>query len=287
MHRPLVLLRGTLVATAAILAACKTEQQKQPAPPPAPPAPHAFTVHGSDFKFAGPDTVPAGVTTITFVNDGPGFHHLQLVMLDSGKTAKDFEDALKKMKPTDPFPAWAKMASGPNAAMPGSQSVATLDLAAGNYAMICLVDVPDRIPHFAKGMIRPLTVTPSTGAMAAMPKADYTLQATEYTFATTDTIKAGHHTFDVKLQGVQPHEVILFKLVPGKTPKDFGAWAQTYKGPPPVTVAGGVTTTMPGSTVQFTSDITPGDYMLVCLVPDLKDGKPHIAHGMMVPFSVK
>ena len=31
----------------------------------------------------------------------------------------------------------------------------------------------------------------------------------------------------------------------------------------------------------WTVDLKPGTYVLVCFIPDAKDGKPHLAHGMM------
>jgi hypothetical protein len=31
----------------------------------------------------------------------------------------------------------------------------------------------------------------------------------------------------------------------------------------------------------MTLDLVPGDYVLVCYVPDAHDGKPHLAHGMI------
>lgn len=37
----------------------------------------------------------------------------------------------------------------------------------------------------------------------------------------------------------------------------------------------------PGSNTYFDVDLTPGEYILICFVPDAKDGKPHVAHGMM------
>ena len=39
--------------------------------------------------------------------------------------------------------------------------------------------------------------------------------------------------------------------------------------------------------IDLTASFTPGDYTLLCFVPDAKDGKPHIAHGMVKNFTVK
>ena len=41
-----------------------------------------------------------------------------------------------------------------------------------------------------------------------------------------------------------------------------------------------------GAQGSFTADLTPGDYGFICFVPDAKDGKPHLAHGMMRTITV-
>ena len=38
---------------------------------------------------------------------------------------------------------------------------------------------------------------------------------------------------------------------------------------------------------QFTVDLVPGDYALLCFVPDMHDGKPRLMHGMVKPFTVE
>ncbi|HXG70536.1 MAG TPA: hypothetical protein VNJ04_07990 [Gemmatimonadaceae bacterium] len=36
----------------------------------------------------------------------------------------------------------------------------------------------------------------------------------------------------------------------------------------------------------FRVQITPGEYGLICFLPDVKDGKPHFVHGMVNQFTV-
>ena len=282
-------LTTSAVLAVAALAACKTEQKPQPAAPPAPPPPHALTIRAKDFAFTMPDTVPAGVTTITLVNDGPDVHHAEFIRLDSGHTAADFAAGMKAMmasKNPPPPPAWVVMSGGPNPPMPGAQTTATIDLAPGNYVVVCFVDSPDHVPHVAKGMAHALAVVANTGAAPAFPTSDIAITTTEYGFAFSDTVRAGHHTFEVKQAGAQPHEVVLVRLAPGKTPADLGKWAATYKGPMPGAIMGGVSPLMPGMRSQFSADITPGNYVMLCFVPDTKDGKLHVEHGMVMPFTV-
>jgi uncharacterized cupredoxin-like copper-binding protein len=42
----------------------------------------------------------------------------------------------------------------------------------------------------------------------------------------------------------------------------------------------------PGMSGYFTADFAPGNYALICFVPDAKDGKPHFTHGMMQQITV-
>jgi hypothetical protein len=99
----------------------------------------------------------------------------------------------------------------------------------------------------------------------------------------------GSHTILVQNSGPQEHELVLLKLEPGKTVKDFGDWATTggMKGPPPALPIGGVGGMQPGGSAVFTADLAAGDYAFICFVPDAKDGKPHVMHGMTQQFAVK
>jgi uncharacterized cupredoxin-like copper-binding protein len=59
------------------------------------------------------------------------------------------------------------------------------------------------------------------------------------------------------------------------------------KGPPPVIPAGGVVGLAPGEENLLTVDLAPGEYALYCFVPDAKDGKEHVEHGMFKQITVK
>jgi hypothetical protein len=248
------------------------------AAPAAPAAPATVTVHAHDFGYDSPDQIAAGMTTFHLVNDGPGLHHLVLIRLDSAKTAADLKSAIKN---PGPLPAWAVLSGGPNAAAPKGESVATVDLVPGNYVMLCFVDVPNGVPHFAEGMVRPLTVTPVTTADAAAPAADVSVSLSDYNFALSQPLTSGRHIIKVEAAPGQPHELVLIRLAPGKTAKDLLAWMPKMHGPPPGDVVGGASPSVSGTPVYVSVDLAPGKYMLICFLPDAKDGKPHFAHGML------
>jgi hypothetical protein len=241
------------------------------------------TVHGRDFAFDAPEQIPAGLTTFRFLNAGPGLHHLVIVRLDSGKTLADWQ----RLPPgLASFPAWAIPAGGPNAAEPNGESNATVNLSPGNYLLVCLVDVPDGIPHFAKGMMRPLTVAAASGAAATPPTPDVTVTLSDYKFDVSGPLTAGHHVFLVRTSPGQQHELLLLRLEPGKAFTDVLAWMGKMQGPPPAHPVGGIGPAMNGTTSYFTADLAPGTYVFACFLPDARDGKAHFEHGMIQTFVV-
>lgn len=280
-----------MLAAAAAVAGCTRADATKGSAAAAPPArtavapvPNVVVVTAREFAFDAPDSIPAGLTTIRLVDAGHQLHHVQLIKLENGKTPADLAHALKT---GGPWPAWAEWAGGANPPMPGGgETSTTLDIKPGNYAMICVIPGPDGVPHVMKGMMRSLTVTPSSGPTAADPKADITVNLTDYNFALSTPITAGSHTLRIVNVGPQPHELFLVRLVPGKTAADLVAWTEKQQGPPPGAPMGGVSAMAPGMDAFITASFTPGTYALLCFVPDSKDGKPHVMHGMMKQITV-
>jgi hypothetical protein len=250
------------------------------------PVANVITIHGSDFTYDAPASIPAGLTTVKFVNDGPALHQAQIVRLDSGKTMADLKTALAA---SNQLPAWIVQLGGPNAVDPGLTANATLELSPGNYALLCVVNVPGGVPHFMKGMVQPLTVVANagTGQSAAAPVADETVTMDDYAFKLSTPLTAGTHTFKVVNPDEQPHELELIRLAPGKTAADMLAWLQNQNGPPPRQALGGIAIMSPTrGPAYFTADFSSGNYMLLCFVFDSGDGKPHFAHGMVLPITI-
>ena len=249
--------------------------------------PRLVTVTTREFTFDAPASIPAGVTTLRLVNAGKEPHHLWISRIDSGKTMADVEKAMKSQAPP---PAWIVDVGGPNAVDPGGEARATLDLAPGTYIFLCAVPSADGVPHIAKGMVKPLTVTPLAAKPeldAVMPKGDVEITLDDYGFLLDKPLAAGRHTLHVTNRAGQSHEVAFVKLAPGKTAMDFVEWIEKMAGPPPGALVGGLTGIARGQEAQATVDLTPGEYALLCFVPDATDGKPHFVHGMMRQVSVQ
>jgi uncharacterized cupredoxin-like copper-binding protein len=159
-------------------------------------------------------------------------------------------------------------------------------LAPGNYVLLCYVPSPDHIPHLAKGMVRPLTVTAAENVSNTTPQSDITVTMTEYAFNLSAPLTAGTHTLHITNQGKQDHEVVVVRFAPGKSLKDLVTWVDHQVGPPPAQPLGGLTAMANGYDGFFTVNLTPGDYALICMIPDAKDGKPHAAYGMTKEFTI-
>jgi hypothetical protein len=251
-------------------------------------APSIHEVHFTtrDFTFEGPAEIESGMTTFVLTNEGETLHHLQLIKLPEGMTFEDFQAGISQMEPGSPPPPWFHGVGGVNPPPFGGSATATMMVEPGDYAVICLVDTPDKVPHIMKGMMQPLTVTPSSVAPAELPPADLELTLVDYAFSFAEPPTSADRTIRVTNAASQDHEIAIFRILPGKTMDDVGAWAMTFEGPPPFEPVGGVPAISPGQTMDFDVDLTPGSYVALCFVPDATDGKIHIEHGMVLPFSI-
>ncbi|MGQ0641398.1 MAG: hypothetical protein ACT4P6_11615 [Gemmatimonadaceae bacterium] len=249
------------------------------------PAVPTIELTASDFAFQGPDTVQAGPTWIRMANAGKEFHHVIVFHLADGHT---FEEFLKAVSTSPTPPEWAHPLGGPIAPSPGGAPTATaVNLGAGTYALICVVPSADGVPHIAKGMARQLTVVPQTAAAAAAPiTPTSTITLADYSFTPSTPLSAGKNIIRVVNSASQPHEVVIVRLFPGKTVADIAAFGEKPVGEPPGEVVGGASF-IAGNNENFIDvDLTPGDYGFICFVPDAKDGKPHVAHGMIEQFKI-
>ena len=115
------------------------------------------------------------------------------------------------------------------------------------------------------------------------------IDAVEYVFENAPTtLDAGRVSFALANQGVEDHEMVLFKAADGVTeplgellalPEDEAMSKLQFTG---VTFGG------PGTTNYVAVDLTPGQYYLVCFLPQGggEDGPPHFIAGMQHTITV-
>lgn len=240
---------------------------------------YAFQVQATSFK--------AGLVELTLDNTGgKESHEVEIARLDQGKTLDDY----KKVDPAGPPPDWVEAAGGPGPVLPGKTAVYTANFEAGTYVLECHVPAPDGKEHASKGMITSVTAT--AGDEGELPEADATITASEFKFSGLEGLKAGEQVVRFENTGTQQHHAAMIALAPGKTAKDALAFFQAAQtgappaGPPPFTgFPGFMATFAPGAEATRTLNLTPGNYAIVCFIPDT-DGVPHAAKGMAQDFTI-
>jgi hypothetical protein len=249
-------------------------------------SPRTVTVRATDYKFDAPTSVPAGTMQFRLENAGKEVHHLWLVQLTKGRTFGDFMNAMDSWGAPSK-PDWAVDVGGPNDVSAGMSASAILTLEPGHYAMVCYVPATDGKPHVMHGMIKELTVS-AVGATAAVePTPDVRLRMTDYAFELSKPITAGPLVLRIENEAAQSHEVVLGELRAGRTMQQAIDWLNLgQKGASPVIAVGGASGLSKGRHQTIMLDLTPGRYVMLCFIPDAKDGKPHIAHGMAKEFTV-
>lgn len=283
---------GRALAVAAImlgvLAGCGDDEPSASAPEESSTSlttdPQAKTVAitAMDYAFEAPDSIEGGLIEISFTNGGKEPHFAGLAKVAEGKTFDDAKVVLTAA-PSDtppsgppPFEEYA----GASTMDPGAKGSATFNLPAGSYALFCTLPAPDGVPHAAKGMIKPLTVT--EGIAAGVPDAVATMSATDFALAGSPPTGSGAAVVAIRNQGKQLHEVNLVELMADKTMEDVVAWFRAPAGPPPMGFLSGVAV-KPGEEGTALFDLKAGsNYALICAIPDSLSGDfvVHIVKGM-------
>lgn len=241
------------------------------------------TITARDYAYEVQDTIEAGYVNLHLVNKGTELHHVQLLRLEQGKTLGDM---FKALEAGGPPPAWVVDVGGPNTPVPGGESYAALDLKAGRYALVCFIPSPDGKPHIMKGMAKEITVKPAKAPHAAPKTQATTVTLSDYDFSFSKPLVAGRQTIRVVNKAQQPHEIVIARLAPGKTAMEIAQWAEKPQGPPPGAPVGGTTGMAKDGWNDITVDLEAGNYALICFIPDAKDGKPHLVHGMIKEITV-
>ena len=287
-----------LIVCIAVLPACKGGDEARPADR---AVPTVVSLTATEYAISAPDSIPAGWTTFRLANRGEQVHYGHIVRLDPGRTVQDLVGAyLEAIRTSGPRPAWVKRFGGPGGTAPGDSSNVTQRLEPGSYVWICPVEDDTGTPHFARGEVKPFVVhavAADSAGLAAAPAADAAIHLGDYAFTVESPLRAGRHTIRVENAGAEPHDFALLKLAPGRTMEEVRAWLNPERArrgddtrePPPLetigTVGGGIAAISPGMSAYFEANLTPGEYVLFCMVT-APDGRSHIEHGMIQQLRV-
>jgi hypothetical protein len=136
-------------------------------------------------------------------------------------------------------------------------------------------------------MLLPLTVTAGKAAQRDFPAADVKLVMSEYAFDLSAPLVSGRRSIRVENAGTQPHHVAFVRLGAGRSLNDFLASLRDMQGPRLDHEVGGTTAIAPGGVNVVTADFEPGEYALICFIPDTRDGVSHMRHGMVRQITVR
>jgi hypothetical protein len=111
--------------------------------------------------------------------------------------------------------------------------------------------------------------------------------AKEYAYAMPKEVKSGTVAFTMKNEGKELHIAALARIKDGKTFADATKDLQSATPPadPAAEEVGGIASTSPGLSSNVTLALEPGSYYFACFIPSA-DGAPHVAKGMIQPFTV-
>jgi hypothetical protein len=272
-----------LAALLGTLAGCQTAVPATPAKPAA-AAPRVVSIDAKDYAFDAPESIPGGWTIIRLNNLGQEAHHAQLARLNDGVPFDAFAAAMKENPGKGQ--ALVTMTGGDAATAPNGTSEVQLDLKPGQYVLLCFIPARDGQAHYLKGMLKPITVTAADAAVAPSTEGSITLK--DFSFEVPAAIAAGKHAFKVSNAGPQDHEMAVVKLADGKTVADYvGFFAGKPNGPPPGQNVGGMQGLAKGADGVVDFDLPPGNYALVCQIPDPASHLAHMQMGMATGFAVK
>lgn len=291
---------GRWITFVAVLSACSIEEETPSENLAA--APNVVSLTATEYAFEAPDTLSAGWTNFRLANRGREVHYGHIVRLEPGRTVQELVDAYAEaIRTSGPRPKWVTRFGGPGGAAPGDSSSVTQYLEPGSYVWICPVEDNSGTPHFSKGEFKPFVVRAADGVVAdraAGPEASMVIRLMDFSFALDSLLPAGQHTIRVENAGVEPHDLVMMKLAPGKTVADIVAGLNPERArradparDPPVpleslgTLAGGIAAIAPGMESFFEANLSPGEYVLVCMTT-APDGRSHIEHGMIRQISV-
>jgi hypothetical protein len=242
---------------------------------------------GLDYAFDSPDTIEAGLVTLEFENIGKEDHHLQIARLNDGVSFEDFMTTLQ----TEGEKAYGLLEAvgGVGILQPGvSQSVTVNLQKPGLYIALCVIPNGEGVPHLALGMIKPIeVVAPDYARNPEAPKADLEVHMLDFGYDLPSQIEAGEQTWEVFNAGAQSHELLVAKLKEGKTIADVMTYLQNgEQGEAPYEFQGGAQGMATGYSNFVEFDFATGEYVALCFIPDPATGKPHVALGMVRPFTV-
>lgn len=126
---------------------------------------------------------------------------------------------------------------------------------------------------------------------AAAVEADVMVELVDFAFAMPDVIAAGPQLWQIDNAGSQWHEIVVLQTTEEMTTEELMAVIfseEEMQGPPPFEVPFGYVVISEGNRAFVDVDLAPGEYTVICFLPDLlSDFSPHAMHGMVRTLTVE
>jgi len=265
--------------------------------PAAPAAPAKLKITTSDagegFRTVATKSIKGGLVELTFTNGGKDPHEAQLVRIDGDHTT---DEAVKAYSAEGgALPDWLRLTGGAGIAGPGQTATATLNLEPGTYAMLDDADFMGPV-NSERGALASFEVT--EGAPGELPKSTATVTGIDNKTGPPDHefeasgLKLGKNRLRFETKGTEPHHVVMFPILPGKSLEDVEKFfaSERPSGPPPVDFAKAAGTAVLDGDAAEVTDLElrkPGPYALVCFLTDRDGkGKQHLSRGMIKEVEV-
>ena len=237
------------------------------------------TLTVSDGRLEAPAEIPSGIVAVT-VQGGDPENMPELAKLNDGVTMVQVNEALAQPDPMAALPLVTLLGSTGNSV----DGQVIYDLTPGDYVAVYFP---------AEGPPQSTAISAGEPSGATAPVADVNVALVDFNFAMPDTISAGPHVWQIDNMGGQWHEMPILKLNEGVTVDDLIAMMAEAgpggpEGPPPFEMVAFWSPMSAGQRALVTFDLPPGEYTVLCFLPDLNgDMSPHLAHGMVRTLTVE
>ena len=282
-----------ILATAALLAlaACTPIQPPAASQPTDAPTIPELTIEVSESGFDVPDEVPGGIVSISVHNTGEQPHTASLWRIREGHTQDEIVAMNEYLKenPDDFFGvfelgSWIHYSENIE---PGATYQYYADLGTGDFFL-----TDDSNPDLDLAFF---TAPEIVGTVE--PAAEVQVDMADFSYAMPATIPGGERLWEITNSGEQWHLAAIITANPDASPEEILASFGGENTPPPadaaVQVVGGMPPMSPGERVWLAIDLAPGEYEVVCPLPDVTAfasgtaPATHLDHGMRRAFTVE
>lgn len=260
----IVLLLVSLLATA-----CETGVSAQEVPDSA--SPLVYEIDMSESGVSVPEELPGGIVTLAFANGTEAQQMAILARLNEGVTAEQFSEALAA---ENPMPAFAMVRWLGGLSLPaGAEQEMVYELDSAEHVLLVFTQQGPQT-----GFIQ---VTDEV-SIGRVPEADIQAELINFALILPDEIQAGPQTWHIKNIGEQWHEMHILKAhenVAAQEIIDYLSQGPVPSGPAPFESVAFVAPLDPEEEVWTTFDLEPGEYTVLCALPDITVTDEEHAHA--------